>query len=269
MKPWLRRVLTVMFLAPWVLGVSECNTFSGSSNKTTDAALMFQAQQDINKQDYSDALTTLASLSSTAQTSHDGLILIASAHAGVCGLNLVNLAEDVANLISSKTIMEILLADLKGATSNADCSAAETALLSIPAASMTSDDYIFLAFLEFAKIGADLEISADGGLHTGTAPVSFTSCPTTPLTDALARDVGISLNIALSAINSSGISVASALTSTMQPLCASPVNFPCSTTDPTVFSALQVKIIRTLIQASEVGLNTCGGASTSLGCICP
>jgi hypothetical protein len=164
--------------------------------------------------------------------------------------------------------MQILLKDLKAATSNVDCSAAETALLSIPAANMTSDDYIFLAFLEFAKIGADLEVSADG-LHTGTAAVSFTSCPTTPLTDALARDVGISLNIALSAITSSGLSVASALTSTMQTLCASPVNFPCSTTNPAVFSATQVKIIRTLIQANEVGLNTCGGASTSIPCICP
>lgn len=268
MKTKLRRFLVLIFLCPWILANTECNTFSGTANKTSSAALFFQARTQINSGDYTGALTTLSGLSSTDLAGHDGTVLRATAYAGRCGLNLVSMGSAIANGITSKTVMQILLADMVGATSYTDCNSAETLMLGIAAASMTSDDYIFLAFVEFAKIGAALSTVADTD-HNGAVDTGFNACN---MAAGVTGDIGVALNVAFKALTSSGVTIlSSSITKEWTTICSGTgaLTYDCTNTSSSGFTTSELYVLRTLIIANEVGLNTCGGSSySSLACTC-
>lgn len=270
MKRLLGPIFCLVFLSPWILGNAECNAFLGTADKSSKAALMYIAKSQIDNADYTGALTTLATMTTTDQASHDGRVLKATAYAGRCGLNLVNLANDVSTNIGSKKVMQILLTTMKAATSYTDCTSAETQMLAIAAADMTADDYVFLAFLEFAKIGAALESVADTSDHDGTVDGGFNSCT---MAAAVTGDIGVALNVAMNSLTSSGVAIlSSSITTTWNSICnaTAPFTYPCNNTDPNAFTnPKQLNIIRTLIKANEIGLNTCGGSSYSNGaCSC-
>jgi hypothetical protein len=264
MKTWLGPLFCILFLCPWILGNAECNTFAGSADKTGDDALSFAARQQMNTGDYSGALTTLAGMSSARRNSHDGLILFASAYAGRCGLNLANVADDLSSQIATKPIMAILMSNLKSTTSYADCVLAEAKLQAITVADLTPDDYLFYAFLEFAKIGITLELTADVADHDGTTDAGFNPCLPASIANPDVELIGGSLNLAMSSLSASGSSTASKATAAYQQLCSAGYN--CNKT--TGFSANERGVIRTVIKANEIGLNVCNGTSTTPACLC-
>lgn len=272
MRLWIAPAFALLLLCPWIIGASECNAFSGTADKTSDAALMFGARQQIDQANYSNALTIISQMTTAGRNTHDGRLLEASAHAGLCGLNLITFASDVSSGISTSTLMTLLMKEMKSATSYSDCVSAETLLLGITTAEMTADDWVFLAFVEFAKIGAALE---NGGLdspaHSGTVDTAFNTCTAAaPLTDAIVADIGLGIAVAIRSITNSGLSIGP---SGMSALCSSPINYPCNATSTTDFSgnATYMSLIRTLIKTNEIGLNICGGSvASSIPCApCP
>lgn len=272
LKTLLGPIFCLLFLCPWLLGNAECNAFLGTADKTGDDALTYQAKQYIDSGDYTNALTSIAQLSTTRRNSHAGRVLEATAYAGKCGLNFLALADDVANQVGkgTKTLMAALLTEMKGATSYADCSSAETLLLGVATADMTSDDWIFLTFLEFAKIGAVLEVSADGSSHSGAVANGYDTCSTANISDLQVGEIGASINIALSSLAHSGVSLSGLNTSQFTTYCGS-FNM-CNNTTAASFvgNTFGLYALRTLIKANEMGLNTCGGASgSSAACTCP
>jgi hypothetical protein len=260
MKAWLGPIFCILFLCPWILGNSECNAFLGTADKAGDDALSFTARQQMNTGDYTGSLTTIGKMTSARQSSHDGLILYASAYAGRCGLNLAYLADDLANMISTKPIMAILMSNLKATNSYADCVLAEAKIQAIPVVELTPDDYLFYAFLEFTKIGVTLEINADKVDHDGVTDASFNPCSTASIGNADVDMVAGSLNLAMSALSASGSQSVSNASSAYQTLCSA--GYPCAKT--TGFTANEHGAIRTIINANEVGLNKCGGPSSNL-----
>jgi len=261
MRLWIGPIFSLLFLCPWILGNSECNAFSGTADKTADAALMYEARQKIDKGEYSEALTSIARMTAINRDGHDGRILEASAYAGLCGLNLVTFATHLSSGISTTTLMALLLTEMKAATSYANCVSAETLLQGIPAAQMTSDDWVFFAFVEFAKMGAALEVAQlDSPAHSGTVNTGFNTCTAAaPLTDAIVADIGLGIALAITAITNSGISLGpSGLTA----LCGAPINYPCGATSAATILATPayITLIRTLMKTNEMGLNICGGA---------
>lgn len=275
----LNLLMSLLILSPLLLGNGECNAFMGSAEKTSDDALVYTAKQQLDAFDYTSALATIAQISTTKRNSHDGRVLEASAYAGKCGLNFMSFAEDIKNGISSKTLMNIVLGTFKSVTSYSDCKSAETLLTGIAAADMTADDYVFLAFLELAKMGAVLGANANvDSDNDGVAQAGFSPCSAAGLiTDLEVGEIGTAINYFVSAANSSGLSVASAATNSYTALCATIVAnpllgaaySPCGITSPTGFSANQLNALRTLIYANEIGVNTCNGSSYSGSCHCP
>lgn len=277
MKAWLGPSFCLLFLCPWLLGATECNLFAGSANKTSDAALMYTAQQQINAEDYTDALTTIGLISAASLGTHAGLALQASANAGMCGLNLVNIATSVQAMTSTTSFMQLMLTAMKSATSFTNCKTAEQEILSMVPAQMTTDDYVFLVFIEFAKVGAVLETSpasAADPTHSGTVSASFTPCVSTSsgITDASVGEIGVSFDLALSAITSSGLALASSLTTVLNKVCAPTGSIACTVTKASDFTALELLALRTLINTSDLGLGTCASTPDSYSnnaCICP
>ncbi len=233
---------------------------------------MYTAQQQINASDYADALTTLSSVSATTLNTHAGLLLTATANAGRCGLNLVNLASQVSTMTSGTSLMQLMLAYMAGATSYTNCKTAETEILAMVPAQITADDYVFLAFIELAKIGAILETSPSGAdpTHAGTVAASFTPCTATAtgIPDAEVGEIGVSVDLALSAITKSGISFASSVTSVLNKVCKPTGQIDCSVTTASSFTAPELLLLRTAINTSDLGLNTCPGTMSNLSCVC-
>lgn len=268
MMNWRRPVFYLLFLCPWMLGVTECNTFSGAADKTSGEALMYTARQYIDAGDYDNALTTIALLTATVRGSHDGRVLEATAYAGKCGLNLVSLAKALADDLDTRKLMQILLTQMKTGTQTiyGHCTSATTLVQGISASDMTSDDYIFQAFIQFARIGSVLaslpgvDADDDGGADAGANAVICTAG-----FDVDTDNVGVALNIAMSSITSSGITVDASLQTAYTNACTA--GFPCAITTVGGFNALQRLAIRTFIRAEEIGLNTCNGASTSCPCL--
>lgn len=266
-------VASLVLLCPLLLGNSECNAFSGTADKTGDSALLYSARQLLDQSKYTEALTTLGQMTAAGQAGHDAIVLKASAHAGLCGLNLVTFGYNLSNAITAGTkVLPALLAEMKSATSYTECTAAETLMLSIPAAQMTNDDYIFLTFVEFAKIGAALETaSVDTSVGQGVVNPSLNTCVNdtqhappypTPLTDTIVGEIGAGLTIAAHSISAAGASIGGTITS----LCSF---VTCTVTSGSSFTPAELLALRVLLKSNEIGFNLCGGSFGTGSCTCP
>lgn len=271
-QTYFRTLISLLFLAPLLLGNGECNTFIGAADKGSDDALMYEAQQKIVNGDYDGALEVIGRLSTDRRQSHDGRVLEATALAGKCGLDFIGMAKDIVDGIASKQLLKVLGANMRAATSFDSCAEAETVLMGIQASEMTVDDHVFLAFLEFAKMGAIL--AADGAIDaSGQVVPTYDAC--TELGDHEAGHLGAAINIAVEAILNSGLDVAGSTTEIVQELCEEiethlpPGMSPCGIKDPAEFTFEQRLAIRSLVRSNEIGLDLCGGPITNPACICP
>lgn len=271
MKRWMGPLFCVLFLCPWIIGAAECNAFLGTADRTGDDALTFVAQQYIDAADYDNAIATIVQMTTTRRNSRAGRVLEATARAGKCGLNFIDLATSISNGLSGSTMFELLLTYMRSVTDYSQCTTAETLMTGITTSEKTSDDYIFLAFLSFAKIGgalaaSNMDLTNDGAVDGGKNP-----CLATDIANADINEIGASFNIGMQALSSSGVSVASTVSAAYTTLCAdAALTTFCTKTSSSSFSSAERLLIRTLINANEVGLDVCGGAATPIpnACTC-
>jgi hypothetical protein len=265
-----------IILVPWIMGVSSCpNALSEFADKKSDDALLFDARTSIDKRDWTSAITSINSMTSSGLAKHDTKIALASAYAGRCGLDLILLADAVSSQISSTKIWPILMKFMNGVSSTADCKTAEATALTVASADRTSDDNVFLAFVEFAKMGAVLAVS--GANSSGSISGSFNSCTNNAanILDADVGELGTGLTITVSALNAAGSTIGGTTISTVSSLCTTIDGLTgtpgfCNKTTAAQFSANELLAIRALIKSNELGFNTCSGAVFSTGaCSCP
>ncbi len=248
------------------------NVLLDIANKTSDDALYYKAQQQINSTDYDGAVTTIQSMSNGGRASRPTLDLLASAYAGSCGLNLLGLTSSLSSLGTS-TLFQSLLTEYRSgvAAQVAKCVSAETVLSAI--STRTSDEELLLSFTELVKIGRQLSIDADTDAD-GFADASFAACS---VSDADATVIGTGLTKFLSALAASHLSIASSLTTSIGAMCTT-IDTELAQLSPgysgfcakTSFSSTELKAIKTLISSSEVGLKSChSGSGDFASCVCP
>ena len=274
-KPQLRRffyflktIVPVVFCLPWIVGASGgCpNVYQSFAQTTTDPALLFQAQQLVNSGNYTGAITTIGTMTSAGQATHDATVLLSTAYVGRCGLDMLSLATAIANM-GATTLFNTLEASFSGATAStkSDCDKADVLMTGLPASELSPDDDVFLAFVELAKIGTTLVTS-------GATTAAYT-CAT--MANADVRQVGSGLTIAYNSLVASGTAVVGPIITSMRTLCTFIAGAPandatfCTTTNPANFSGAEVDVIETLIGANEIGVNSCGGSSYTGSCHCP
>lgn len=268
------------------LGTSSCqNIFSESAQKTTDQALLYEAQKLIDREEYGTAIETIALMSDSARELRNVKQVLASAHAGVCGLNLLGLADafpDSDSGSSASTLFQMLLSIYKEGTaaSVTACNEAENILLGIAAAasSRTVNENVLLAFVEFVKIGVILETNADKADHDGSVDGAFDSCASdaTGISDLDIGEIGTGITIALSSLQAANVNTATGATGSITALCSTldatigifnpTYSGFCNKTDPTAFNAVELKALRSLTRSNEIGLKTCD--DTLVNCLC-
>ncbi len=269
---WIRLILILLSIS-----LSSCsqNAFLESAKRDTDDARLFEARKLMNQSRWDEAITAIQATSTATQAKRETKATLASAYAGKCGLNLIQMADQIANAGSSALFAVLLLALRNAdATAIANCQLAETTLLSInsTAASRTADENTLLAFVGFAKIGAILSVYGDTD-DDGTVQPAFNPCNTGELSDAMLREVGTGITISVASLGASGTSIGSALSTSVTSACTTlagvnPAYDFCSITDPTGFSVSQVKAIGGLVRSTDTpGLGTCAGDIAT--CVCP
>lgn len=251
------------------------NAFKEFAKTDSDAALLFEARKEMNGSRWDEAIALMDRMSSTARADRSTKATMASAYAGRCGLNLIRLADQIANS-SGQNFFPLLLQSFQGssAASVADCQQAESILLSIATdpAARTADENVMMAFIDFSKIGAILSAYADAD-GNGTADPTFDSCDTAQLPDNMLREVGTGMTLAVSALAASGGSIGSALAASVTAACSSLASIDpsfdfCTITTPSGFSASQVKALGGLVKSTDdPGLGTCAGGIAA--CVCP
>lgn len=263
--------LTAVLLA---LGCNK-NAFLESAKKDSDAALLFEARKQMNNSDWSGAITSIGLMTAVGRATRESKTALASAYAGRCGLNFVDFADRISNA-GTTNYFPLFLSFYKagGSVAITDCTAAEAQMLSISttAADRTADENVFLAFAEFAKIGVILAHYADSN-DDGTADAGFDPCDTNDLPTAVLREIGTGITIAVASLSATGGSVGASLASSVSSACSvlagvnPALNF-CSITDPSAFTANQLKAIGGIVRTTDnPGLGTCAGDLAT--CVCP
>ncbi len=282
-----RTALILLCCLPVIMGATGCpNAFLESANKTSDEALLFSAEIRANASDWTGAIADISKMTTGGLAKRETKTALASYYAGRCGLNLLRFADSLKNGVG--TIWPLLAHTMIGATASQfnDCKTAETTLLSINAvpAARTNDENMLLAFVEFAKMGADLVSTGADANGDGALDAGFDPCMTASIPDASVQELGTGLTIAMSSLGASGSSVAGSTSATFASLCATiegsgPGQFGmtgfCSTTTASGFNASAVLALRALMKSNEVGFNSCSGTigtdpvGTVNDCVCP
>ncbi|GEM_PF-1787821 len=248
------------------------NVFSDLANKTTDDALFYQAQQQINASNYDGAVSTIQTMSNGGQAARSTRDLLASAYAGSCGLNLLGLSTALSSL-GNNTLFQSLLTQYQSgvALQVTKCGSAESVLKAL--SNRTPDESLLLAFTELVKIGRQLSIVADLN-HDGFADATFDSCA---MSDADATIVGTGVTTFLLAITTSNLPIASGVTATLNTTCTT-IDQALAIASPgysgfctkTTFTSTELKAFKSLIRSNELGLKTCqAGSGDFMSCICP
>lgn len=271
--------LFARWLATFALAFSNLNCsvniLENFADKTTDDAYFVEAQKAINEGNYQSALDTIALTSSAFQSERKVVNLKVSAYGGLCGFNFLSFAESLQGM-SGRLFPFLLGAFVGGTTTKADyCVQAEDLLESLGASSArTNDENVMMMVLGFAKVGTILNYYADTN-DDGTADAAYDVCAAavgTDISDTYAREIGTGITLAADALSALAgkVNLGSSIATTLTNVCSQlPPGYDfCAKTDPTSFTANEVKGIRSLLKEdSAVGLGAnCSGDLTACNC---
>lgn len=258
----LKNVFKLILIAG--INLSCANAFQEMADKSTDKAKFYDAKLKLDKSDWTGAITVLTSLSTNFAARRDVKIVLASAYAGRCGLDFIDLANKIQNA-GATSFFSVLLSAFAGRTAVhlADCLAAEATIASISATvgGRESNENLLMAFVALAKMGVILAIRADTNADSAV-DATFLPChldgatgftvlpngPVAPYSDATELVTGLSSFIlSLSAVGAgdAGGSTFDEIDTYCDLIAGPPYNTPiCDTTDRTLVTADQRRAIR-------------------------
>ncbi len=271
-------------MLPFILGASGCpNLFTSLANTTSDDALLEQAQIYANAKQWTSAIKTVQLMTATGLAATETKVFLASLYAGRCGLDVVLMSNSLtSNLGSGKALWPTLKIAMSGATASSvtDCETAESTILgSLTFADLSADDNVFLAFLEFAKMGAILAADGVDPTNGGTIVSGACAAPPAPglIPDADVEQLAAGLMVAVGALSASGSTIAGTASTAVTAACAymnaHGGSNTCSDYTAASWAAqgpVVIQLLHILVNASDVGYNfgSCGSI-TAGSCSCP
>lgn len=276
------RVLKIMMILCYFIATGcSVNILSEFGDRTTDKALLFDAQMLINESDWAGAIDKFSEMTDGFRAERDVRVLEASAYAGRCGLNFLDMIDLLANLGATKLFLQ-LMTDFPGSNAQdiSDCVQAETLLkaVDVDAADRTTDENLLMTFVEFAKIGAILSTYADASAPFGTTEwANGDSCLPGSLPDADADELGVAIANAVASLTEVAASSSlggdqltdftafcTAIDST--PGLGASYNF-CTALNTGAMTGNMRKAVRSIIQENQyVGIGSCN--NTLANCVC-
>jgi hypothetical protein len=271
-KFYLRLVL--VFFLSFSLSCGASNVFENTGNRETDQALLEAGIQYINDGDYDAAIRELEKITSSFRRTPRVVKAIAGAYAGKCGMEFVQLINDIGGSSGTTPLMLLMNAFQSRVISPSDCNSAQIAIESVygsVSAIRPTDLNFFLALLGMTKVGTYLRSIADAD-QDGAVDVTFTNACTDDddnITDDEVKQVGSGMGLILDNITAitAAVSGSDALDAleTLAGLCGA----SCTITDPNDagWDAATVKVMRSVVAHEDFGIMTCNDP-TLVGC-CP
>lgn len=210
--------LGVTYLA--FTGGGGCNAFTDFPSANTDQAIIDTATNEIDQSQWTAAIATLQTLSPGTLASRSVQVLLATAFAGRGGLNLLSLSNTLQNT-AGLPLFVVLMKAFPGATNAniADEITAEGIMQGVGAmaANRTTDENVFMVFMEMAKLGDILSARADT-LNDGVVDPAFDACVDTSIADV--NQVASALGNIIDSVQASGLTVGAGLIGTLTAQCA-------------------------------------------------
>lgn len=262
----MRKLLTVI-LCFSLLGC-DANLFSEMANRDTKEAIMFDAKRLMCEvattsctPDWDGAITLINSLSATDLAEPEVQTKLASAYAGRCGLNFVQLVLGAKDY-SSSTLFKVILEDQQDDPDYTDCVTAQNILYALgDETERSTDQNLLMALVSLSKIGAILAGVADTN-DDGIADPGYSACG---LSNALTDEILVGIShfaASIQQIDSLGSSLKTAVTNA----CASPPPGValCTTFDTASVDPADRDPLRTLIHnnsPAKIFLETANGTT--------
>lgn len=274
------RLARTFFSALLFWPLVSCNIFEGFADKTSEDAILIEAKKLLDAKKYTEAIAKFEELGATTLNGRDVKILYASAYAGRCGLDFLDLANKLKSA-SSGRVFELLFDVFPSSTvaQVTDCRQAEDLVNEIgsEASKRTSAENIFMAFLSFAKVGAILNHYGDQD-ENKNVDAAFNPCSDSELPEDQVAEIGTGLANAYLSLTRVSSEVAETQLSALTSLCSDLATVPptgtynaiCTTTNAATVegNATLIRGIRSLVNESQaVGLGTCTGDVVT--CLCP
>jgi hypothetical protein len=271
MKTSVGRAAKILLVSVFLL-TAACNKniFTSFANTTADDALLFEAKQALDQNEYSNAIAFIELMTTAGQAERETLAIKASAFAGRCGFQFLDFVENISESEGGR-FFELLMQSMPSSstTKRDDCIRAIEQLqaISTDAADRTGDENILMALVSLATIGSIFNTYMDA--DSDNTVDSYDHCSTADLPSNDAKEVVASLANALASLGAIGSSsVASEDMESLQGICDDlaaidpDFNF-CQATDVDDVSADHEKAMRGVIGSD----NTIGlGGSSNAGC---
>jgi hypothetical protein len=260
------RLFVILFVC------SSCeNVLQDTAKTDTDQAIFYEAKLSLNDRDYTSALALLDTLSPAFLAQREVSLIRASAYSGRCGMEFVSLVNSLSDL-GSNNLFLFLMQTYTGATAAqvADCIESETILNGFgDYTQRVADENILMGFSSLTKVGSIIAQRADLDLDDVTDP-SFDHCDNTLFPEADVRQVGSGIANAILSITAVASDISSGTLAQIAAFCAqsSSLNVICTNTDPTAYTALEVRALRQLIGSTDLGIGACPNFA-DLACVCP
>lgn len=271
------RTIAAMTAAAIAMSCGGPNYFTPMSVKTSDEAIFEDAKKLVDQQDWDGALAKISGLSASFRSTPEVVKYESSAHAGKCGLNLLQFMQDIGGagslfqkFMGAFTTTPVDVSECQEAQSVIEGTLGTTAAMRLATAgSYGTDINTFMAILGMAKIGTQLRDAADpnmDGDYTG-----FNACMAGEISDAEVAQVGTGFALLIDNFTTIAAdlgSSADAITD-IQDDCALIVPNPCTTTDPehaTWSDPIALTAFRALIKSDDMGLGVCNNANPFTCC---
>lgn len=259
------------FLLFVLIGICGCsnNLLTDLGSKSSDEALLFDAQTAVNVQRYQEAIDIITQrMSSAGQAKTKAREVLASGYAGRCGLNFVNYTDSLANATSG-TAFQLMSGPFVGKTVDpASCLLSlQTLDLIGTTAQRTSDENTFASIVGMVLLGSATR------LYTDNNPVNG---------DGIQDSVGVSCTVTdtqidyvvlgyaymaqnFSALASSQIGSGSQSTiSGSITICESIAGNLCTNTNPNLIDSTIRNTMRDLLNTQQYGVGTYNASNPAL-----
>lgn len=301
-----KKCKNILIIIAWLGLIISCakpNVLTELSSMSSDEAFFIDAQKEIDASRWDNGISIIQNKISGSYRSRRNVVnTLASAYAGKCGVNFLNLVNGLKGATGSASqIFPYFLSVFAGVTvTPTACESAITLLQGLgPFASRTADENLFLAILGVARIATNLSLELDSVDKNGIIDASSNIChewsganalypwpnpsaqytsyppPAKPahfLLDLemkrIASGVGLIVeNISvLGNIIGSSNSVVTAVNS-VTATCAT-IGIACNVTDPAVIDNNMIYGFRGLLDSGNMGFGTCVPGSAVAGQIC-
>lgn len=252
------------------------NVLSNFSNTEDDISLYYAAREYVRKALYTDALTSCALISPLYLAKPEVTDICASAYAGRCGFNLLDMVSDLdtyATTPPAEKIFHWLILRYGGTTASSitDCGSAESLIRAQGAASLrTNDQNAFMVMLSLQTIYTVLNETADTD-ENNILDGGFDACA---ISAANAQVVGSAFwELDKSLDQLAALPLYTNLDTAVDALCTALAAIGqdlCAAASPLGLAAAELKGARSLLkEGAATGVNQCGGGASVATCNCP